>query len=110
MVSHQDVTALRQVEGELGRIQMKEQTNKGLMAHDSDVAGSLLTLLGENSEMLLEERNFTRAGGQGHERERERARARAADRDRRRERMRFRSRTIASRVSERERKRETIEA
>jgi hypothetical protein len=76
MVSHQDVTALRQVEGELGRIQMKEQTNKGLMAHDSDVAGSLLTLLGENSEMLLEERNLTRAGGQGHERERERERER----------------------------------
>jgi hypothetical protein len=76
MVSHQDVTALRQVEGELGRIQMKEQTNKGLMAHDSDVAGSLLTLLGENSEMLLEERNLTRAGGQGYEREREKERER----------------------------------
>ena len=47
MISHQDVTALRLVEGELGRLQMKEQTNKGLMQHDSDVAGSLLTLLGE---------------------------------------------------------------
>jgi len=50
MISHQDVTALRNVEGELGRIQMKEETNKGLMAHDSDVAGSLLTLLGEDWE------------------------------------------------------------
>jgi hypothetical protein len=47
-VSHQDVTALRKVEGELGRIQMKEATNKGLMTHDSDVAGSLLTLLGQD--------------------------------------------------------------
>ena len=52
MISHQDVTALRNVEGELGRIQMKEETNKGLMAHDSDVAGSLLTLLGEDWEMF----------------------------------------------------------
>ena len=86
MVSHQDVTALRQVEGELGRIQMKEQTNKGLMAHDSDVAGSLLTLLGENSEMLLEERNLTRAGGQGHERERERERGRDRETGRQRDR------------------------
>ena len=47
MISHQDVTALRLVEGELGRLQMQEQTNKGLMQQDSDVAGSLLTLLGE---------------------------------------------------------------
>lgn len=52
MISHQDVTALRNVEGELGRIQMKAETNKGLMAHDSDVAGSLLTLLGEDWEMF----------------------------------------------------------
>jgi hypothetical protein len=92
MVSHQDVTALRQVEGELGRIQMKEQTNKGLMAHDSDVAGSLLTLLGENSEMLLEERNLTRAGGQGHARERERERRR--DRDRQTEKQRRREDSV----------------
>jgi hypothetical protein len=34
---------------------MKEQTNKGLMAHDSDVAGSLLTLLGEDWEFLRED-------------------------------------------------------
>ena len=92
MVSHQDVTALRQVEGELGRIQMKEQTNKGLMAHDSDVAGSLLTLLGENSEMLLEERNLTRAGGQGHARERGRERGR--DRDRQTEKQRRREDSV----------------
>ena len=60
MVSHQDVTALRKVEGELGRIQMKEQTNKGLMAHDSDVAGSLLTLLGEDWELLREKSSEAR--------------------------------------------------
>jgi len=52
MVSHQDVTALRNVEAELGRIQMNEETNKGLMAHDSDVAGSLLTLLGQDWDFL----------------------------------------------------------
>lgn len=49
MVSHQDVTNLRKVEGELGRMQMTERTNKELTeSHDIDVAGSLLTLLGEN--------------------------------------------------------------
>eukprot|EP00802_Teleaulax_amphioxeia_P001333 Tamp_01335.p1 GENE.Tamp_01335~~Tamp_01335.p1 ORF type:complete len:712 (+),score=206.96 Tamp_01335:78-2213(+) len=55
MVSHQDVTALRKVEGELGRIQMKEATNKGLMTHDSDVAGSLLTLLGEEWDFMRDD-------------------------------------------------------
>jgi hypothetical protein len=55
MVSHQDVTALRNVEAELGRIQMKQVTNKGLMmGHDSDVAGSLLTLLGEDWDAFAE--------------------------------------------------------
>ena len=54
MISHQDVTALRLVEGELGRLQMQEQTNKGLMQQDSDVAGSLLTLLGEPDHGLTE--------------------------------------------------------
>jgi len=54
-VSHQDVTALRKVEGELGRIQMKEATNKGLMTHDSDVAGSLLTLLGQDWDFTPDE-------------------------------------------------------
>ncbi|KAJ1473791.1 hypothetical protein T484DRAFT_1834842, partial [Baffinella frigidus] len=60
MVSHQDVTNLRKVEGELGRMQMLETTEKELkhdqdvagsllelMKHDQDVAGSLLVLLGE---------------------------------------------------------------
>eukprot|EP00960_Hanusia_phi_P066838 766484-Hanusia_phi.AAC.2 len=52
MVSHQDVTNLRKVEGELGRMQMTEQTNRALMNQDSDVAGSLLTLLGEDWKFL----------------------------------------------------------
>jgi len=47
MVSHQDVTNLRKVEGELGRMMMSEHTNRELRKHDSDVAGSLLVLLGE---------------------------------------------------------------
>mmetsp|Transcript_47977 Transcript_47977/g.114008 ORF Transcript_47977/g.114008 Transcript_47977/m.114008 type:complete len:721 (+) Transcript_47977:190-2352(+) len=47
MISHQDVTNLRKVEGELGRMQMLETTEKELMKHDQDVAGSLLVLLGE---------------------------------------------------------------
>eukprot|EP00292_Cryptomonas_paramecium_P011743 CAMPEP_0113703098 /NCGR_PEP_ID=MMETSP0038_2-20120614/25626_1 /TAXON_ID=2898 /ORGANISM="Cryptomonas paramecium" /LENGTH=306 /DNA_ID=CAMNT_0000627433 /DNA_START=14 /DNA_END=930 /DNA_ORIENTATION=+ /assembly_acc=CAM_ASM_000170 len=42
MVSHQDVTNLRKVEGELGRMEMTEHANKELVRrHDSDVAGSL---------------------------------------------------------------------
>uniref|UniRef100_A0A6T8JUN8 Phosphodiesterase n=3 Tax=Hemiselmis andersenii TaxID=464988 RepID=A0A6T8JUN8_HEMAN len=47
MVSHQDVTNLRKVEGELGRMLMSEHTSRELKKHDSDVAGSLLVLLGE---------------------------------------------------------------
>jgi hypothetical protein len=54
MVSHQDVTQLRKVEGELGRMQMSEMTNKELRKHDSDVAGSLLVLLGEDWKYLRE--------------------------------------------------------
>eukprot|EP00286_Rhodomonas_abbreviata_P016626 CAMPEP_0181340856 /NCGR_PEP_ID=MMETSP1101-20121128/30077_1 /TAXON_ID=46948 /ORGANISM="Rhodomonas abbreviata, Strain Caron Lab Isolate" /LENGTH=287 /DNA_ID=CAMNT_0023452049 /DNA_START=545 /DNA_END=1404 /DNA_ORIENTATION=+ len=54
MVSHQDVTNLRKVEGELGRMQMSEMTNKELRKHDSDVAGSLLVLLGEDWKYLNE--------------------------------------------------------
>eukprot|EP00292_Cryptomonas_paramecium_P007797 CAMPEP_0113689234 /NCGR_PEP_ID=MMETSP0038_2-20120614/17029_1 /TAXON_ID=2898 /ORGANISM="Cryptomonas paramecium" /LENGTH=346 /DNA_ID=CAMNT_0000610239 /DNA_START=270 /DNA_END=1307 /DNA_ORIENTATION=- /assembly_acc=CAM_ASM_000170 len=49
MISHQDVTNLRKVEGELGRMEMAEHANKELIKqHDSDVAGSLLMLLGED--------------------------------------------------------------
>ena len=48
MISHQDVTELRKVEGELGRMQMSANTKQDLMKHDSDVAGSLMVLLGED--------------------------------------------------------------
>mmetsp|Transcript_7839 Transcript_7839/g.18477 ORF Transcript_7839/g.18477 Transcript_7839/m.18477 type:complete len:700 (+) Transcript_7839:296-2395(+) len=49
MISHQDVTNLRKVEGELGRMQMSQQTTKELMQHnDREVAGSLMVLLGED--------------------------------------------------------------
>ena len=55
MVSHQDVTNLRKVEGELGRMQMAEHTGQLLMKqHDSDVAGSLMVLLGEDWNFLYE--------------------------------------------------------
>lgn len=63
MVSHQDVTNLRKVEGELGRMLMSEHTSRELRKHDDDVAGSLLVLLGEGWKagdqrgMSLEERS-----------------------------------------------------
>mmetsp|Transcript_7614 Transcript_7614/g.14984 ORF Transcript_7614/g.14984 Transcript_7614/m.14984 type:complete len:710 (-) Transcript_7614:20-2149(-) len=57
MVSHQDVTNLRKVEGELGRMLMTERTNKELKEqHDTDVAGSLLTLLGESGWQYEDEK------------------------------------------------------
>ena len=37
-----------QVEGELGRMEMSANTKQDLMKHDSDVAGSLMVLLGED--------------------------------------------------------------
>jgi hypothetical protein len=48
MISHQDVTELRKVEGELGRMKMSANTKHDLMKHDNDVAGSLMVLLGED--------------------------------------------------------------
>eukprot|EP00292_Cryptomonas_paramecium_P013979 CAMPEP_0113702508 /NCGR_PEP_ID=MMETSP0038_2-20120614/25242_1 /TAXON_ID=2898 /ORGANISM="Cryptomonas paramecium" /LENGTH=230 /DNA_ID=CAMNT_0000626665 /DNA_START=458 /DNA_END=1147 /DNA_ORIENTATION=+ /assembly_acc=CAM_ASM_000170 len=49
MICYQDVTNLRKVEGELGRMVLSERTNKEVIKqHDSDVAGSLLVLLGED--------------------------------------------------------------
>jgi len=48
MISHQDVTELRKVEGELGRMEMSASTKHDLMKHDTDVAGSLMVLLGED--------------------------------------------------------------
>jgi len=55
MISHQDVTNLRKVEGELGRMQMAEHTEHLLMKqHDSDVAGSLMVLLGEDWNFLYD--------------------------------------------------------
>ena len=59
MISHQDVTELRKVEGELGRMQMSANTKLDLMKHDSDVAGSLMVLLGEDW-------NFIRDQSGGH--------------------------------------------
>mmetsp|Transcript_19671 Transcript_19671/g.40067 ORF Transcript_19671/g.40067 Transcript_19671/m.40067 type:complete len:698 (+) Transcript_19671:290-2383(+) len=61
MISHQDVTNLRKVEGELGRMEMSQQTTKELMRqHDSDVAGSLMVLLGEDFGF-----SFDNQGGEG---------------------------------------------
>jgi PAS domain-containing protein len=52
MISHQDVTELRKVEGELGRMEMSANTKHDLMKHDTDVAGSLMVLLGEDWNFL----------------------------------------------------------
>jgi hypothetical protein len=51
------VTELRKVEGELGRMQMSANTKQDLMKHDSDVAGSLMVLLGEDWNFMEEHRN-----------------------------------------------------
>ena len=55
MISHQDVTELRKVEGELGRMQMSANTKLDLMKHDSDVAGSLMVLLGEDWNFIKDQ-------------------------------------------------------
>ena len=51
------MTELRKVEGELGRMQMSANTKQDLMKHDSDVAGSLMVLLGEDWNFMEEHRN-----------------------------------------------------
>jgi hypothetical protein len=61
MISHQDVTELRKVEGELGRMEMSANTKHDLMKHDTDVAGSLMVLLGEDWNFL----NDPVSGGEG---------------------------------------------
>ena len=60
MISHQDVTELRKVEGELGRMEMSANTKQDLMKHDTDVAGSLMVLLGEDWNFMDEH-----GGGEG---------------------------------------------
>uniref|UniRef100_A0A7S4KJ92 Phosphodiesterase n=1 Tax=Guillardia theta TaxID=55529 RepID=A0A7S4KJ92_GUITH len=55
MISHQDVTNLRKVECELGRLEMSEHTRQHIVKqHDSDVAGSLMVLLGEDWNFLYD--------------------------------------------------------
>mmetsp|Transcript_34757 Transcript_34757/g.108816 ORF Transcript_34757/g.108816 Transcript_34757/m.108816 type:complete len:699 (-) Transcript_34757:114-2210(-) len=54
MVSHKNVTDLRKVEGELGRMELSALTQKDLIQHDSDVAGSLAVLLGEDWKFVYD--------------------------------------------------------